>query len=68
MAMTDEEQKNIVERLERANTEAKEILAKQAEFNAKQQLSGQTSAGTQPEKPKEETPLEYAKRVSMGRV
>jgi hypothetical protein len=58
----------VVERMEKANAEMRELLNKQAEITAKNLLSGNTNAGVQPEVKKEETPAEYAKRVSMGRI
>lgn len=53
----------MVDRLEKANAEAKEILARQEEIAARNLLGGKTDAGVQPVKPKEETAQEYAKRV-----
>lgn len=57
----------LIERAEKANAEMRELLNKQAEFAAKGILGGQTLAGLQLEKPKEETPAEYAKRIMRGR-
>ena len=58
----------LVVRLEKANNEAKEILARQQEIAALNLIGGKTDAGLQPEKAKEETPSEYAKRVLSGKV
>ena len=58
----------MVERLEKANAEAKDILAKQNEMIAKNLLGGITDAGRQPVQPKEETPLEYSKRIMSGKI
>lgn len=55
------------ERLEKANEEQKEILARQEELMAKNALGGKAEAGETNEK-KEETPAEYAKRVMSGEV
>jgi hypothetical protein len=56
---------DMVDRLEKANKEAKEILAQQNEIIARNLLGGQTNAGVQETKPKEESPKEYTKRI-MG--
>lgn len=53
----------MVDRLEKANNEAKEILQRQEELAAKNLLGGKSEAGNESEKPKEETPADYAKRV-----
>lgn len=53
--------------LEKATEEAREELASLQELKAKEILGGKTEAGQPEEKPKEETPAEYAKRIS-GRV
>ena len=58
----------MVERLEKANAEAKDILAKQNEMIAKNLLGGITDAGVQPAEKKEETPLEYSKRIMSGKI
>ena len=47
------------ERLEKANAEAKEL-------NAIKIIGGGSPAGTAPEEKKEETPIEYAKRIVAG--
>ena len=53
-------------RLEAANREAKDILERQEKLKSNEILGGQTIAGAIPEKPKEETPKEYAKRIING--
>lgn len=58
----------LVDRLEKANAEAKEILARQQEIAALNLLGGKTDAGMQQTKPKEETPEEYSKRILSGRL
>lgn len=45
----------------------KELLRKE-ELNARAKLGGQTNAGQTPEKPKEETPAEYTKRIMEGKI
>jgi len=59
---------DLVVRLEKANSEAKEIIARQQEIAALNLIGGKTDAGLQPEKPKEETPQEYVKRVLSGKM
>jgi len=54
------------ERLEKANEEAREILARQEEIISKRILGGESEAGKEQEKPKEETPKEYAERILRG--
>lgn len=60
----------MVSRLEKANTEAKEILKKQEEFLVNktkiEMLGGRTDAGIPQKEEKKETPQEYARRL-MGR-
>ena len=51
------------ERLEKANAEQKALLEKQQQILTLQTLGGRTTAGQAPEEEKEETPLEYAKRI-----
>ncbi len=58
----------LAERLEAANQRAEEITRKQEQLMARQMLSGRADAGHQPEKPKEETPSEYAKRIMRGGI
>lgn len=54
----------IYEKLEQQNKEFKELLGRQEEMMAQQMLRGKSTANVE-EKPKEETPLEYRKRI-MG--
>ena len=77
--MTDEEKNTVeeekaqpkliemVERLEKANAESRAILEQNKELAARNLLGGRTDAGIQHEKPKEETPQEYAKRIMSGK-
>ena len=58
----------MVDRLEKANAEAKEILARQEELAARNLLGGKTDAGVQNEPVKEESAKEYADRISKGQV
>lgn len=66
------EEKNIpklaelVERLEKANTEAKAIQEKNEELAALNLIGGKTDAGIQPPAKKEESPLEYKNRILRG--
>ena len=53
----------LADRIEKANAEAKVILAEQKELVARNLLGGQTNAGIQPPPVKEETNVEYRKRV-----
>lgn len=57
-----------VERMEKANAEAKIILARQEELVARNLLGGRTDAGIQPEKPIELSPREYADLALKGKV
>ena len=58
----------MVDRLEKANVEAKEILARQEELAARNLLGGKSDAGEQPQKPTEESPVDYAKKALEGKV
>ena len=55
----------LVERLEKANAESKQLLQQHQELIAKRLIGGGTDATPQPEK-KTETPQEYAKRIMSG--
>ena len=57
----------MVERLEKANEEAKKILLRHEEVLAMKLLSGKSDAGEKQEK-KEETPEEYKERVMRGDI
>jgi len=58
----------MVDRLEKANKEAKEILARNEELVARNLLGGKTDAGIQPQKQPEESAKDYTKRVMSGRI
>ena len=58
----------LAERIEKANAEAKNLLARQEELAARNLLGGHTDAGIQPPPVKEETPAEYRKRIMSGRI
>jgi len=58
----------IATRIEAANKESQRILEQQQELAARKLLGGETEAGQPTEKPKEETPKEYAKRVLTGKL
>lgn len=55
------------ERLEKANERKAELIRQEEELAAKKALGGQSEAG-QPQKPKEETPKEYADRIMKNNV
>lgn len=59
------ELKELVERMEKANAESRELLQKHEDLVVKKLLGGGTDATPQPEK-KEETPQEYVKRIMSG--
>jgi len=63
-----EEANKAAERLERANAEQRDLLAKQAEWMARQRLGGRTEGGQAPIPVKEETPQEYAKKILEGKI
>jgi len=52
--------------VEEANKVAEERIAELRELRGIELLSGKSEAGIPPEKPKEETPKEYAQRVMSG--
>lgn len=56
------------QRLEEANKKTEELIKRQEAMMARSALGGKADAGQEPEKPKEETPAEYAKRVTSGKV
>ena len=56
------------ERLEKANEEQKEILARQEMLMAKNALGGKSEAGDTPQKKKELTAEEYSDAVLRGEV
>ena len=64
-----------LDRAERANAEKRELLEREEKLTARkeklaalQMVGGQAEAGQVPEKPKEETPQEYAKRIVAGDI
>lgn len=61
----------MVERMEKANAEKKALLAKEENLlitrKSLELMGGQTESIPAP-KPKEETPLEYARRISKGKL
>ena len=61
-----EEAKSVAERIERANAHTRELIRRQEELAVEQTLAGKTIV--QQEKPKEETPEEYAKKVLSGQI
>ena len=61
-----EEAKNILKKIEEANNKTAELLLRQEQLQARDLLSGRSLAGQVPEKPKEETPAEYAARILRG--
>ena len=54
------------ERLEAANKQKEALLAREEELASKRILGGQSEAGIEPDKPKEESAKEYADRVMRG--
>lgn len=56
------------ERLEAANKEKEELLNREEQLLAQRKLGGSARAGDNAEKPKEESPLEYSKRVMSGEL
>ena len=61
---TVKETKRISAETERLN----KTIAEKENADARAKIAGVTDAGIQPEPPKEETPAEYAKRVSEGNI
>ena len=58
-----EQSKEILQQIKLENDRMEKSIRLQQELAANELLSGKSSAGQEPEKPKEETPQEYAKRV-----
>jgi len=58
----------VAERLEKATAAAQSLLLEQQSFEAKKLLGGKAQAGMPEEKPKEETPKEYAARILRGGI
>jgi hypothetical protein len=61
-----EEARRVVERMEKANADFQELLKKAEEMRVSDMLSGESFAGKKQEKPVEESPEDYAKRVMNG--
>lgn len=57
---------SLVERMEKANAEHKELIAKQEELSRRAILGGVSEIGKQEEPKKEITPSEYASSISKG--
>lgn len=53
----------IVQMQKRENDRREELLKREENLQARKAVGGQTDAGIQPEKPKEETPKEYKDRI-----
>lgn len=58
----------LVDRLEKANAETKELQAKNEELHARKLLGSESEAGTQPEPVKVESPQEYAEKALRGEL
>lgn len=56
----------IAERQKRENDRREEILTREENLAARKVIGGVAEAGTEEEKPKEETPQEYAKKIMSG--
>ena len=56
------------ERLEKANKEKARLLAIEEKMIIERKLGGTSTAGQTPIKPAEETPREYAKRLTGGKL
>ena len=63
-----EEAKATAERIEKANVEMSSNITKLEQLQARDILGGRSNAAPNMEKPKEETPKEYAQRVMRGDV
>ena len=68
-----EEKESFLKRLEEKTTELKAteerikaLVERNEELAARKLLGGQTDNAVEPQKPKEETPKEYAARISKG--
>jgi len=63
-----EDLKNIVDRLEKANEIKAELLTREENLTAKRIIGGQTGQPVQEPKPKEDTPREYADKLRGGKI
>jgi hypothetical protein len=61
-----EDANDAAERMEAANARMEDLIKRQEFLATQDRLGGRTEAGTVPEKKKEETPQEYAKRIMAG--
>lgn len=59
---------SLVDRMEKANVEKARLLEEERQIIAKRLIGGETLAGKQPVPVPVETPQEYAKRISLGKV
>ena len=55
-------------RIEKANTELKELLSRQEGLIAVERLNGRSEAGLKPTPPRELTDVEYAAKVLAGEI
>ena len=62
----EDKKEELVKRQEEANAKTEELLNKQEAL--KEDVGGESEAGTKPEKPKELTPEEMAKAFSEGEL
>lgn len=58
----------IAERQKRENDRREELLQREEALQARKTVGGVTEAGQTKEKPKEETPQEYAKKVMANQL
>lgn len=63
-----ERAEQILKGLAAENDRSAKILSEFKELEARRMLGGETNAGRNNEKPREETPQEYAKRIEEGRL
>ena len=63
-----EDAHNAADRLEDANARMEELIKRQEFLATEEALGGKSEGGISEEKPKEETPEEYAKRIMRGEV
>lgn len=59
---------SLVERQEKANAKKEELLIREEKLEAVKRMGGQTYNAPVIEKPKEESPKDYARRVEAGRL
>jgi len=58
----------IAQRIEDANKRTEELLKKQEELIAREKLGGRTVGFVPQEKPREDTPQEYAAKLMRGEI